>query len=883
MSERVTVQVDAVGNFSNIIGEVGKFKSQLQSLKLPDNITKKLEKGFENVESRVAKFQSVLDKGITTKGAFSKLVSSAEGVNTALTHIKNLVEDIGDKDLKLAVLNDPDVQKAEQALKKILDMKQELSSFGTAKEGIISESEVARMQKLANTSDGLKKKFEDVRSAFQTGDIDKVSTALEKLTAHAQRYQAAAEKNGKSTQKWDEVLKWTQGVSQYLGTMVTKANQAKSAFDQIQASKFDQIKNSVNGIATGLNNVTTSARQANSSIVDAASRTTQLNEQVGHLRTQANYFFGLQNMGRLIARGIREAAESVRDLDKAMTETAVVTDYSVADMWNMLPEYTKLANKLGATTQGAYETMTLYFQQGLNKQETFEIGEETMKMARIAGLDYAQTTNMMTAALRGFNMELNETSAKRVNDVYSKLAAITASDTRELGLAMERTASIAHSANMDFGNTTAFLAQMIETTREAPENLGTAMKTIIARFQELKKSPYEISEVEGEEVDFNRVDKALKSIGVDLMDNRDKFRDLDDVFMDISQRWDGLSQTTQRYIATMAAGSRQQSRFLAMVQNYDRLKELTDAAANSEGASQVQFNKTLESYEAKVNKLKNAWQQFTMELANNKVIKKGVDTLKDIITFGNKIIETFGKVGQSIAGGFGKGFGEMFAAFGLGALGFKGLKLGANAGLGVLAKMTTGSKAGGSFFVGNGAGREGGMLAARVTNPIVSAINRVVAAINKEPLKTQAYQDASARNALVGEKRNNLYGMMRGTKKGPSLFSALDVNNQIKDLTQEEQLAIKRSMPVLSKALQDGHHKAFEKLNLSKEATKEVSNYRNSLNKAVNNGEALWSDTIEKSWDPYTVGKEIGGKTGEKYLVQKMLMVNIQKSFVVKL
>jgi hypothetical protein len=32
-------------------------------------------------------------------------------------------------------------------------------------------------------------------------------------------------------------------------------------------------------------------------------------------------------------------------------------------------------------------------------------------MARIAGLEYADATNLMTAALRGFNMEINETSA----------------------------------------------------------------------------------------------------------------------------------------------------------------------------------------------------------------------------------------------------------------------------------------------------------------------------------------------------------------------------------------------------------------------------------------------------------------------------------------
>jgi hypothetical protein len=57
------------------------------------------------------------------------------------------------------------------------------------------------------------------------------------------------------------------------------------------------------------------------------------------------------------------------------------------------------------------------------------IGIETMKMARIANMEAADATQAMTAALRGFNMEINETNATRINDVYSELAAITAADT----------------------------------------------------------------------------------------------------------------------------------------------------------------------------------------------------------------------------------------------------------------------------------------------------------------------------------------------------------------------------------------------------------------------------------------------------------------------
>jgi TP901 family phage tail tape measure protein len=178
-----------------------------------------------------------------------------------------------------------------------------------------------------------------------------------------------------------------------------------------------------------------------------------------------------------------------------------------------------MAKELGVSMQGVYEASTLYYQQGLKTEEVMALTNETLKMARIAGLDCAEATDLMTAALRGFNMEINEASAQRVNDIYSELAAITAADTNEIATAMTKTASIANSANMELETTAALLAQMIETTREPAETAGTAMKTIIARFTEMKKATSDIINVDGEEVNVNKVEAALKSAGVALRDS----------------------------------------------------------------------------------------------------------------------------------------------------------------------------------------------------------------------------------------------------------------------------------------------------------------------------------------------------------------------------
>ena len=395
-------------------------------------------------------------------------------------------------------------------------------------------------------------------------------------------------------------------------------------------------------------------------MIEATSETarsiTRAAEETERLKDSILEFFSISNTIQIFKDAIRDAFNTVKELDAAMTETAVVTDASISDMWNRLPRYTQAANDLGTTTLGAYETMTLFYQQGLKTDEVFEIGTETMKMARIAGLDYADATNKMTAALRGFNMELDETSARRVNDVYSELAAITAADTEEIANAMTKTASIAHNANMEFETTAAFLSQIIETTRESAETAGTAMKTVIARFQELKKDPSLIGEVDGEVVDANKIESALRTVGVALRDSSGQFRDLDDVFLELASKWKDMDKNTQRYIATVAAGSRQQSRFIAMMSDYDRTMELVNAANESAGASQKQFEKTVDSLESKLNRLSNAWAEYTMGLANNAVIKGAVDALTTLLNVLNDITSWAGNEGL---GGIITGFNKL--------------------------------------------------------------------------------------------------------------------------------------------------------------------------------------------------------------------------------
>ena len=579
-------------------------------------------------------------------------------------------------------------QKAEATQKALEEAQDQLDSFMASEKNDNSEAakaEIQRLKKNVSTKKGQNTKAHNAVAKAQTnldnydtGEFENINKANKRLNEineslkKAKENLAAIKQQDIGAARFEDLKKNLESMKDIdwssFGVDFSKI-QSLEDFNRVLKSIKDSsgkgAEEAIEAINRALQSALGSAGSMENEMAQVSDQFDRLAAQkrdIDSLRQSLLNFFGIQNAIQLFKRAVREAYESVTELDKAMTQTAVVTDFSVGDMWDQLPEYTKMANELGTTTLGAYETATLFYQQGLKTNEVMEVSTETMKMARIAGMDYVEATNMMTAALRGFNMEINETSAQKVNDVYSELAKITASDTQEISTAMTKTASIAHNANMEFETTAAFISQIIETTRESAETAGTAMKTIVARFTELKKNPNELVEVDGEQVDANKIETALRSVGVALRDSNGEFRKLDDVFLDLAKRWDSLTVNQQRYVATMAAGSRQQSRFIAMMSNYDRTIELVNAAYNSAGSSQEQFEKTTESLESKINRLHNAWQEFTMNLSNSAIIKGAVDMLTGFLNIINKIITVGDTMNNSLVS-FGLTLGFVIKTF----------------------------------------------------------------------------------------------------------------------------------------------------------------------------------------------------------------------------
>ena len=622
-------------------------KEQEKTIKSAASVQEKALNAQANAERKLAAFREV-NKGKTDDKTRERELNLIKEEEAATARVQKANEDLAAaKAHNLTIEQNLQKESAKQS-----DLEAKVSEAKTR------NTEATR--KLTNITNSYNKKVEEVRQTEeQLGQQNK--TVQEKQQAYESLVRDTLTK----------VVEGLKAVAEAAGidvSQIKSIEDVNKALEDLSDEAKDRAAPALKNAEQSVEDMGESSARAKQGFLEAAEGLHQLSDrqkEVERLSQSVLRFFSIDNAVRLFKRAVRSAYETIKDLDAVMTETAVVTDFSVGDMWSQLPEYTKRANELGVSIHSVYEASTLYYQQGLKTNEVMAVTNATLRMARIAGLDAAEATDRVTNALRGFNMEINEANADRIADVYSKLAAISASDVDEISTAMTKVASLANSANMEFENTAAFLAQIIETTRESAETAGTALKTVIARFSEVKKLYSEGqllgTDSEGEAIDVNKVSTALRTAGIDLNEFLTGAKGLDEVFVELASKWNSLDIVQQRYIATMAAGSRQQSRFIALMSDYQRTQELTAAAQDANGASMEQYEKTLDSLQSKLAQLENAWNEFTMSITNSELVKFFVDAGTQILNVINAITGAFGD--------FGSGFSKVLLLIG-------GIKLG---------------------------------------------------------------------------------------------------------------------------------------------------------------------------------------------------------------
>ena len=242
-------------------------------------------------------------------------------------------------------------------------------------------------------------------------------------------------------------------------------------------------------------------------------------------------------------RKMQEGVEIVKELNKELTQVAVITGNTKEETQQLAQSYAVLGKEMGKTAKEISEINTELIRQGLPAEESYNRMQTILKLSAAGGLAASETMSIITSSVNALGED-----AVRTADVLLKAGNISASSVEEIGEALTKTASSARATGLSLEDLSAILSMLTEVTQESPSSLGNSLKTLLARFNAVNEETGETNE------ELNKVQKAFESVGVAFTDGEGQIRPLFELLTDLDAVWGSLDKNTKMYISTISAG-----------------------------------------------------------------------------------------------------------------------------------------------------------------------------------------------------------------------------------------------------------------------------------------------------------------------------------------
>ena len=324
-----------------------------------------------------------------------------------------------------------------------------------------------------------------------------------------------------------------------------------------------------------------------------------------------------------------DAYQSIVMLDSAFANIRMTMSMSNVEMRELGNSSIQLAKDLGVTLDSVMQAATLYANETISIDEIIARSEPTALLASAANMEVSAAADLIQGVVYQFKLDED---ADTLMGVVDAIEAISGSNGVEFKRSIEQisegiqvSGAIAHSAGYSYKEFAAQLGALIERTRRNGSEVANALKMIFARLGQ---------NLEGDatEEEISKAEKAYASFGIALRDGTDDFRDLPDVFEELSVKWQTMTDTEKAYIAEVSAGNRNRSMFMSMMDNYAVTLNMVAAAEGSAGFA-IQANADrMDTYEAKLGKLKATFESFYNNLTDT-------DSLELIVEGFTKIVE----------------------------------------------------------------------------------------------------------------------------------------------------------------------------------------------------------------------------------------------------
>ncbi|WP_252241681.1 phage tail tape measure protein [Clostridium sp. ZBS18] len=553
---------------------------------------------------------------------FIQLGIKIDSKNQADKDIKELIDKLSKNEINLKISND--VKNTIENLSKTLDV-----LYGKANKSISLDSLVKSAEQSA-------KVFNDLGS--QIGKLHEKSDLKINTKSNLQEAKEVNKilnDNYKASLKEAESQKQVNALREKeIRLLELKKSQLNRQYgDKIDTSYIDQSINklksldniSLKGLKSEISNVKIGIRE----ISEQAKQSEGILSRFSHSLQNVGIYFNGNDIFRFFMNGAKNAVNYIVDVENSMINLRRVVDMTDESANNFQNNMHKLSIDLASSNKDTIETVANFSKLGYSLEEASSLGEVTTKFNLAADInDINLATTSLIATLKGFGLEASE--AGKVTDQINESSNRYAVTAKDIDTILAKSSSTLGTFNNSLEESIALGTSANEIMQNS-DTVGQALKSIAPRLT----------------TNTNAL-KQLKKMNIEIEDQYGNLKSTYQLFKELGEKWGNLKGQDLAQTSNDLFGKQNISTGLAIIKNVEQLDKILKDTKNSAGSVQDEFNRYLDSTQAKLSQFKENLGGLYSQFLNSNMTKGVMDGLNGVVTGITSVISKLGSINTII-------------------------------------------------------------------------------------------------------------------------------------------------------------------------------------------------------------------------------------------
>lgn len=370
---------------------------------------------------------------------------------------------------------------------------------------------------------------------------------------------------------------------------------------------------------------------------DTKNETVGLGLALKNAFSNAGLVISTQTALQMIRKAANEATQAVKEYDQYVTNLSVINGESRESNNKLLGDLAEKSLDYKVDISSLESAAETILRTGKSIDETNKYLENTVYLSKLGFQDMDTSASQLVTIGNAYGYTADEMAA--VVDKFVKLDTSANITAGKLSEAVSKSAQNAKLAGFNIDQLSASIAGLKDTTGRSESEISNSLNMIFSRLQNVKLGKFVLETEDGTEditEQINDMEKLLDTFGIRLRNSKNEFRDLNELFGELSANWSKFNSVQQSAIATTAAGARQRNTFIGLIENWNKIQELTDVSLNSMGTAVQKYDNYLQSIESKSAVLNTSMKELWNNLLPTDFVGSMTDAGTAVVQFTDK-------------------------------------------------------------------------------------------------------------------------------------------------------------------------------------------------------------------------------------------------------